>query len=527
MTTLQAAARPRAADERRVLHAHLRPATPDGAWALRWALEDALRCASFDDFGRLVLVRRLRIEALPARCGSSPLTAAIERAWREAARSAVPALTAGDPGRAHEAVEAAAVWFSSPAAATLAALARVIDGVSLAGWFWPRAVPLLAASGGRDERIVGLVDELMAGAPAAAAQALPLWPQTRLDTLRGVLAAYGPALPEALRLMPAQARPPAAARAAPSPRHDDAPNGVYPSVGRLDGGVDEAPLGPAQPASPPPGASPPAGRESASERRRRPLTPIAASPPAVLSVRVDGRLPPRRPRAAPAPARHTGAAPAEAAADGPSPGARHAEPPTANAARAIDGVVSAGASQRSIARASVPTPRPMRPSMPLPWPWLHDARFSSHGGVLWLLNLLPALGFGSGTPTALVRALLAGLMDRAGLPAADPQRAILPAVPEAALLPATDPDVRRWLAGARRALRRRAGLSLVELASHPAWVTVTPTHADLVLPMTATDLRVRRLGLDRDPGWLPWLGRIVTFHFVAREDWPEPEMPDG
>jgi hypothetical protein len=24
---------------------------------------------------------------------------------------------------------------------------------------------------------------------------------------------------------------------------------------------------------------------------------------------------------------------------------------------------------------------------------------------------------------------------------------------------------------------------------------------------------VRRLGLDIDPGWLPWFGRVVAFHY--------------
>jgi hypothetical protein len=26
---------------------------------------------------------------------------------------------------------------------------------------------------------------------------------------------------------------------------------------------------------------------------------------------------------------------------------------------------------------------------------------------------------------------------------------------------------------------------------------------------------VRRLGLDLDPGWVPWLGLVVAIHFVS------------
>ena len=42
---------------------------------------------------------------------------------------------------------------------------------------------------------------------------------------------------------------------------------------------------------------------------------------------------------------------------------------------------------------------------------------------------------------------------------------------------------------------------------------VTRTHVDLVLPLEAADLAVRRAGLDADPGWVPELGRVVQFFF--------------
>jgi len=39
------------------------------------------------------------------------------------------------------------------------------------------------------------------------------------------------------------------------------------------------------------------------------------------------------------------------------------------------------------------------------------------------------------------------------------------------------------------------------------------SHLDIHLPMQAVDLAVRRCGLDINPGWLPWLGRVVHFHY--------------
>ncbi len=45
---------------------------------------------------------------------------------------------------------------------------------------------------------------------------------------------------------------------------------------------------------------------------------------------------------------------------------------------------------------------------------------------------------------------------------------------------------------------------------------ITPTHADVWLAFDQLDLRIRRAGLDIDPGWLPWFGRVVRFHYGRR-----------
>ena len=39
------------------------------------------------------------------------------------------------------------------------------------------------------------------------------------------------------------------------------------------------------------------------------------------------------------------------------------------------------------------------------------------------------------------------------------------------------------------------------------------THIDVYMPMEQISLPIRRAGLDRDPSWVPNLGRIVLFHF--------------
>lgn len=67
------------------------------------------------------------------------------------------------------------------------------------------------------------------------------------------------------------------------------------------------------------------------------------------------------------------------------------------------------------------------------------------------------------------------------------------------------------------------GAEPAEIVRRPAIVAATRTHVDVVLPRSAIDMRVRRRALDADPGWVPWLGRIVMFHYVEDEDFDPPE----
>jgi hypothetical protein len=48
----------------------------------------------------------------------------------------------------------------------------------------------------------------------------------------------------------------------------------------------------------------------------------------------------------------------------------------------------------------------------------------------------------------------------------------------------------------------------------PGRIATTRTHLDVVFELRAADIRVRRAGLDINPGWVPWLGRVVTFYYL-------------
>lgn len=51
----------------------------------------------------------------------------------------------------------------------------------------------------------------------------------------------------------------------------------------------------------------------------------------------------------------------------------------------------------------------------------------------------------------------------------------------------------------------------------PARVYHSPSHLEVDLPLSAVRLPVRLVGLDVDPGWVPWLGRVVHFRYL--DDW--------
>lgn len=53
----------------------------------------------------------------------------------------------------------------------------------------------------------------------------------------------------------------------------------------------------------------------------------------------------------------------------------------------------------------------------------------------------------------------------------------------------------------------------------PARVRHTSTHLDCHLPLGAVRLEVRLAGLDLNPGWVPWLGRVVTLHYEGPGGW--------
>lgn len=90
-------------------------------------------------------------------------------------------------------------------------------------------------------------------------------------------------------------------------------------------------------------------------------------------------------------------------------------------------------------------------------------------------------------------------------------------------LAAAGPGLRRFVSYVLPFLQHRLALALGESAAGPetiaaplpcrAQLYASPSHVDLVAPLDAISLPARLAGLDRDPGWQPSLGRVVSFHF--------------
>ncbi|MCB8745459.1 hypothetical protein LHU53_00895 [Rhodoferax sp. U2-2l] len=524
-----------------VQHAILRTGAADEATALRLALEDALATADFGDCGRLVLVRRLQLHHLPRHAGPVLVARALEAAWRTLAAHALP-------HHHPQAAQAQAVFFASRFEARLAWLHQVAQDRPTEAWFWPAALPELAPGLPLRGQVSDVVRWLLQEAPEPARQALLCW---RDQELVALAQAMQPATLDAWQTL-LVAEP--AGKLLPATKQAPHVRAAPPAAAALLATALQ--LGQVAPDSPSAAAwlaalwlAPALGRP-----------PTSADVQQVLAIQVS----PTTASVGPAGTTH-GTSFYGTVARPQLPGTERAPPATGAAAAALAAlpgaldVSSSDTPARGTAppsatpptdhlpdqRASVPPTQPPHPvtarARPTgaisALPWLAAAQPSAHAGLLLLLNLLRVLRFDTwlqAQPVELrqpfVQTLLTDALDQSGAPAHDPQRDCLIRTPaDNITLPTGRVDGVRWSLPAalrlwrlrlRRALRQHAGLDLADVVRRTGWVSATATHLDVLYPLDEVELRLRRLGLDSDPGWVPWFGRIVAFHFVSRERLP-------
>lgn len=508
-------------------HARLVPACDDDAAQMRFAVEDALNTADFGDAGRLVLVRRLKVADLPPRASPALVARAMESAWRSLALRAVPAVHPS-------AARAEAVFFVSRFEARMAWLAKVAGGESPGAWFWPAALPELKAlpMASKAAAIECVIEAALRDSEPAVVEALTHWHDAPLVALtRAMPASSQRRLLRVLASSQVVAQRGAAALVARVRAAKALPRPLAAVAQRL-------------------AAWTPMDEAAANVLAAIWLEPVLQRRPTMEEIAaVASRAVWMASRSLSSSARHQGEAEqslarmadvslAEASTPAPDedlePASRwtaepaRQQPPIDARPRGTSWKVESGLAPQAQPRATAKTQGiEYQPA----WPWLLDAVFTRFGGLMLVLNVLSAIRFDrwlQGVDAALrlafVHALLSHAMDAAGASKDEPQRAWL----DEAARPfdstaAVHSSIRLWTLRLRRTLRRHARMDLADLVRRDAWVSATPTHIDVVYAIDTVDMRLRRLGLDADPGWVPWFGRIVNFHFIEAQMLPPTE----
>ena len=167
-----------------------------------------------------------------------------------------------------------------------------------------------------------------------------------------------------------------------------------------------------------------------------------------------------------------------------------------------------GAAARAVHAAAMRTGAPVRPAMPSMLPAMPAPGLASRwAGFFFVLNLWQRAQC---APASCAQALdwLRALAQR--LRVADD--GLLPAL--AALeAPAQEASAPLPWMELRRASLSLTRLPLRRVLARPGRIDLTRTHLTMFLPLRTVDLRIRRAGLDLDPGWSPLLGRIVGFEY--------------
>lgn len=121
-----------------------------------------------------------------------------------------------------------------------------------------------------------------------------------------------------------------------------------------------------------------------------------------------------------------------------------------------------------------------------------------------------------------------GLVDAAGLRELRRMGVRMGCVPHRAATDTT--EAARSLMFATQILAHRlTGKGWRRLCHRPGRVAVSDTHVDITFDGRDADPSVRIAGLDCDPGWVSWLGRVVNFHYDYSNlrDWTLAERQHG
>jgi hypothetical protein len=459
--------------DRRVRHLRLTCRREEHARQARVRLEDALRTATLGDEARLIVVRRLDLGPMPLRASATEWSRRLERRFQEL-RSEMVSVE-------HSlARDAAAVYFANAAEPWLRLAENTARGQPAKEWFWEKAAPGWTPRLTSAETLGLAFRALMAqGALQALALVARLGRAGRVKALLDVLSVtdIAPALPGVAD---------ASVEAdADTPRLDLRGRATPPRW--LVSVLAALPVGDAR-----------ALLAVAAARAESGCPPLPIAELARLAIAW---------RSEPSPP------PVDSLRQVTPPKAADVTPSPLNGEWA--GVRGEAVRKDHLSPRDAPGSDPT-PALPVVW----AARpFTAAGGLFFLVRLFELTGLPdllrvrpdlaeAGLPWRLLRGAL-----RLARPTEDDALCLLPEP----CLPLPLGELWRPLLRAHHECRRLTTFSLRQLVRRPARVSLTDTHMDVFFRAGDADLRIRRAGLDVDPGWVPWLQRVVAFHF-NRED---------
>ncbi len=135
--------------------------------------------------------------------------------------------------------------------------------------------------------------------------------------------------------------------------------------------------------------------------------------------------------------------------------------------------------------------------------WLLVRPLARMGIAAWLERrpTLAAAGF--------ARALLRHIVERMRIEADDPVFAFLDLAVED-----FDPDLlAAWRIGLDRWLRRSVHRTLAGIVRRRGWLRAHASGLEVRFNLAQADIALRLKALDTDPGWVPWLGQQIAYHY--------------
>lgn len=497
-------------------------------------LEDALHTAALPaaDGGWLWLVRSLSVGRIDPRGSSASLALTIER---QLAQLGALALHGSEPG----AETAPVVYFRTSLEASILLALRLCRGEPIQGWFWSVAVPAWQPGTPQQQALRQILRGtfLLPGGVATVAQFLQalVLAQASPYLMASLSPQDGPPLLQACGWAAAAAGPASGGISTelPAPWLSTLLDGIG-QWGAEDGrtlwlvAMALVAINPSRLADPTlldqahavigqllPGRLAAAAAAAVQESHdgldhHGPQEPWHGEVPPTWSLAPDpaGSTSRRKPE----PGEATG-----------TPAQRGNEPlPAAPAPAASPSEASpSGVSPLNTNGADQPQPTPAFNLASLVWSGLPPGN-TKYAGFLFLIPLLSQLGIETWFdhhPQLLEwdwpRHLLLRIAAQLGIPPEDPVLVALAANdlepgPQAVVLNSIS---RHWSKILRRWSQAPGRLSLAALVRRPGSLVWQRTHLDLYFDHRQAEIRVRRLGLDVDPGWVSWLALVVQFHY--------------